>query len=242
MTDKKKQVPNPVEELGAALNPRYRILADTYLATWNKRKAGEAAGYSPAGRNYLKHFKRADVRAYIAARLADEVMSADEVLARLSDRARLSGDEFFVREPYDVAIYEARPLQEKIDSLQARVGALNAIDPELLKSRIEAAQTEIADLEVKLALDPDATFDYQIGTETRYRTVPSLEAARENGVLQFVEGAEYGPNGLKFKWTDPTKALELLGKHHKLFTEKVEHSGTVDHVIGIDFIVPGGDE
>lgn len=32
----------------------------------------------------------------------------------------------------------------------------------------------------------------------------------------------------KLKMNDKLKALELLGKHLKLFTEKVEHSGTID--------------
>ncbi|WP_288482364.1 terminase small subunit [uncultured Deinococcus sp.] len=228
------------DELGAALRPRDRVLADTYLATWNKRLAGEAAKYSEKGKKYLDRFKREDVRAYIAARLSEEVMSAEEVLARLSARARLSGEDFFEQQAYEVSVYEDRPLQLKIDNLEAQVGQMLAYDPEVLKPRVEKLQAQISELTVELALDPAATYRVQVGTETRYRTVPSLEAARRNGVLQFVEGAEYGPSGLKFKWADALRAQELLGKHHKLFTEKHEHSGRVGMVIGIDIVPPEG--
>lgn len=224
------------DELGAALLPRDRVLADTYLATWNKRLAGEEAKYSEKGKKYLQRFKRDDVRAYIAARLSEEVMSAEEVLARLSARARLSGEDFFEQQAYEVSVYEDRPLQLKIDNLEAQVGQLLKVDPELLKHRVERLQGEISELTVELALNPAATYRTQVGTETRYRTVPSLEAARRNGVLQFVEGVDNG----KFKWSDAIRPLELLGKHHKLFTEKHEHSGTVGMVIGIDIVAPEG--
>lgn len=228
--------PKTADELGAALLPRDRVLADTYLATWNKRLAGEAARYSEKGKKYLDRFKRTDVRGYIAARLSEEVMSAEEVLARLSARARLSGEDFFEQQPYEVSVYEDRPLQLKIDHLEAQVAQLLKVDPELLKHRVEKLQGQISELTVELALNPAATYSVQVGTETRYRTVPSLEAARRNGVLQFVDGAEYGPNGLKFKWADALRAQELLGKHHKLFTDKqeVEHSGgmTIQVVYG----------
>lgn len=234
------EVTGAAADLGRALHPNHRRLADMYLRmNMNKRAAARECGYSidksGSGANrYYMIFRREDVREYIAARLAEEVMGANEVLARLSERARLDGSDFFIEEEYEVAVYEARPLREKINLLEAKVGQLNRIDPGLLKAQIEKTQAEIADLEVKLALDPDATWDKQVGTETRKRTRHSLEAARANGVLQFVEGAEEGPNGLKFKWADPVKALELIGKHHKLFTDRTEHAGSIEH--GVKYI------
>lgn len=240
MTQPDANQPRTAAELGAALDPKYRRLADAFLANnMNKRAAARACGYainkSGSGANrYYMIFRREDVRAYIAARLVEEVMDANEVLARLSERARLDGSEFFLEEEYEVPVYEPRPLRERIDQLEAKVGQLQRIDPGLLKAQIEKTQAEIADLEVQLALDPEATYQKQVATETRTRTLPSLEAARDNGVLQFVESAEYGPNGLKFKWADPVKALELIGKHHKLFTDRTEHSGSLD--LGVKYI------
>ncbi|SMB93333.1 terminase small subunit [Deinococcus hopiensis] len=232
MTDAPKQP--TAEELGAALSDKDRVLADAYLATFNKRKAGIAVKYSENSKKYLFRFRRPDVQAYIKARLSEEVMSAEEVLARLSLRASIDGSDFFEQESYEVPVFEPRSIQELIDNAEAKVGRMNAIDPELLKSSIEMEQRRIADWEVQLAMDPDATYQKQVGTRTETRIVPSLKAAERNGVLQFVEGTEYGPNGLKFKWADPVKALELIGKHHKLFTERTEHSGSVD--LGVKYI------
>jgi len=234
------------EELGAALPkllPKHALFVEHYFAqALNAAAAARAAGYSPrdAGNRGYRILQRPDVQAHIQARMA-QYMPADEVMQRLTSLARTDGSQFLKEEPYEVPVFEARPLQEKIDLVNARIGQMNRIDPGMLKARIEAAQAEIAELEVQLALDPDATYQKQVGTETRTRVIPSLETAAENGVLFAVESAEYTQHGLKFKRQDPIKALELIGKHHKLFTDKVEHSGTVDAIIGIDFIMPGGD-
>jgi len=228
------------EELGAALTGKQLALAEAYLETFSPAVAGRMAKYENRS-NATRALKHKKVQAYLSARMADRCMPANEVLARLSSYARVTGDLLTKEEEYEVPVFEARPLREKIDALQARVGALNNIDPGLLKNRIEATQAEIAELEVQLALEPGATYQKQVGTETRTRIIPSLEAAAENGVLFAVDGLEYTQHGLKWKRVDSVKALELIGKHHKLFTEKVEHSGTVDAIIGIDFIMPGGD-
>lgn len=216
--------PQTADELGAALSAKQRTLAEAYLETMSIAQASKTAKYNcPAnGSRAMRHPK---VQAYLQARFAESCMSANEVLARLSQRASLGGDSFFEQQEYEVPVFEARPLQEKIDHLEAQVGQMLAIDPGVLKDAIAARQAQIAELGVQLAMDPEATWQKQVGTETKTRMVPSLEAAQRNGVLQFVEGAEYTREGLKFKWADPVKALELIGKHHKLFTEKHEHSG-----------------
>lgn len=225
------------DELGAALNPKHRALAEAYLQTFSVTRAGKLTTYKDAS-NAHRVYRRQDVQAYIQARMTAACMTANEVLARLSVRASLSGDDFFEEQEYEVPVYEARPLQEKIDHLEAQVGQMLAIDPGVLKDAIASRQAEIATLSVQLALDPEATWQQQVGTEMKVRMVPSLEAAQRNGVLQFVEGAEFTKDGLKFKWADPVRALELIGKHHKLFTEKHEHSGSVE-VLGIDYLLGG---
>ncbi len=41
------------------------------------------------------------------------------------------------------------------------------------------------------------------------------------------DGGEWEHETLEVELLDPQKALELIGKHHKLFTDKVEHEGEI---------------
>ena len=237
-------MPNePKVSEGAALlklSDRHAWFVEQYFASnMNACAAGRACNYkNPTEGPRL--LRRADISAHVAARMA-LFMTGNEVLQRLTALARTDGSQFMARQEYEVPIFEPYPLQDLVDNAQAKVERMMAIDPGLLKRQIEDEQSKIASWEVELAMNPRATYQKQVGTETRYRMVPSLEAAAENGVLFAVESAEYTQHGLKFKRQDPVKALELIGKHHKLFTEKVEHSGEVG-VIGIRVTPPAGAE
>ncbi|WP_019008967.1 terminase small subunit [Deinococcus aquatilis] len=222
-----------VDELGAALKPQHRLFVEHYFAVnLNQAAATRAAGYKDHRQGW-RILQRPEVQTYVQARMS-EYMPADEVMQRLTALARTGGDQFLKEEEYTVPVFEARPLQLKIDHLEAQVAQMHRIDPELLKGQIQRRQAEIADLEVQLALNPDATYETQTGTETRRRVVPSLEAAADHGVLFAIESVEYTQHGLKFKRQDNVRALELIGKHHKLFTDRTEHSGQVD--LGVKYI------
>jgi len=52
-----------------------------------------------------------------------------------------------------------------------------------------------------------------------------LEQARERGVLHLVKARSVTKEGERIELYDAQAALALLGKHHKLFTDKVEHTG-----------------
>jgi phage terminase small subunit len=212
---------------GAALpklSARHTVFVEQYFAcNLNASAASRACKYANLGEGW-RLLQREDVSAHVSARMA-QFMPANEVLQRLSALARTDGSQFMKREEYEVPVFEPRSLQERIDNAEAKVGRMMAIEPGLLKSQIETEQGKIAGWEVELALNPQATYQKQVGTEMRWRIVPSLEAAADNGVLFAIESAEYTQHGLKFKRQDNVKALELIGKHHKLFTDRTELSG-----------------
>lgn len=57
------------------------------------------------------------------------------------------------------------------------------------------------------------------------RTPAAIVAkAKYLGVSHLIKKISQGPNGITVELRDTQKALELIGKHHKLFTEKHEHS------------------
>ncbi|EYB67033.1 terminase small subunit [Deinococcus phoenicis] len=233
MTTEAEKQPPTAEELGAALLPKQRAFVEAFLQNFTVAAAGRQAGYSDKASAH-RVYKRLDVQAYIQARMSEACMPANEVLGRLSAYARVTGDQFTCEEEYEVPVYEARPLAEQMARLQNRVEQMLRIDPELLKGKIESLNAQIAELEVELAENPDATYQKQVGSKTRTRIVPSLEAAAENGVLFALESIEYGQHGLKWKRVSSVEALTLIGKHHKLFTERTEHSGSVD--LGVKYI------
>jgi len=138
-----------------------------FLCNMNASAAARACQY----RNYREGSRlmaRADIQAHIAARMS-QFMTGDEVLQRLTSLARTDGAQFMRREEYEVPVFEARPLQERIDHAQAKVARMLAIDPALLKRQVEEEQGKIAGWEVELALNPGATYQKQVGTEARWR-------------------------------------------------------------------------
>ena len=79
-----------------ALSEKRRAFVDFYLANgFNASKAAEAAGY--ANPRLAGHRLRTNdnIRAEIAARTARRAMTADEVLQRFGDRARVSIADFY---------------------------------------------------------------------------------------------------------------------------------------------------
>jgi len=56
-----------------------------------------------------------------------------------------------------------------------------------------------------------------------------LERAEETGAIDLIEELQHlEGGGVKFKLYSKLKALELIGKHLRLFVEKVEHSGKIE--------------
>ena len=55
-----------------------------------------------------------------------------------------------------------------------------------------------------------------------------LDKIREMGLGHLIKGISQTSGGIRVQWVDPQKALELMGRYHKLFTDRVEHSGSVE--------------
>lgn len=81
---------------GQRLSNKQRVFVAEYLKCWNSSEAARRAGYSRknANVNGPRLLANAGIKAAIEAELAEIKMSAAEVLARLSDQARGSMDDF----------------------------------------------------------------------------------------------------------------------------------------------------
>lgn len=78
------------------LTDKQRLFVDHYLACLNGAEAARRAGYADSGarQEACRLLTNADIRATIDAALADAAMPASEVLARLTEQARASMEEF----------------------------------------------------------------------------------------------------------------------------------------------------
>ena len=51
----------------------------------------------------------------------------------------------------------------------------------------------------------------------------NLEKIKELGIGHLIKKLSQTSTGIAIEWHNPQRALEMLGKHHKLFTERIEH-------------------
>ena len=70
------------------MRERWRIFAEAYLRCWNATKAAGEADYSYPGRQGHRLLKKVEIQEFIKTRIAEKIMSADEVLMRLGEQAR----------------------------------------------------------------------------------------------------------------------------------------------------------
>jgi phage terminase small subunit len=75
----------------------------------------------------------------------------------------------------------------------------------------------------------------EIGEEPYYYKDVELEITEnlEEEKQAAMAGIKQGANGIEVKLNDKVKALELIGRHLGMFTDKVEHSGAIGSEVNI---------
>jgi phage terminase small subunit len=148
-----------IEALLAELTDKERAFAVAYAACLNGAKAARAAHYSEASIYAIasENLRKPKIRAVIDALLGESVMPASETLARLTDHARGSMEDFLTVRGRGVTL--------------------------------------------------------------------DLKKATERGVLHLVKRYSKTKQGVSIELHDPQAALQLLGRHHKLFVDRTELTG-----------------
>ena len=82
------------EELAEKLNDKQIAFVEAYLRLWNATAAAKEAAYSHPGQQGERLLKKVEIADYIKARLREASLSADEVLMRLSEQARVNISDF----------------------------------------------------------------------------------------------------------------------------------------------------
>lgn len=94
----------------AKLKAQQQAFVEHYLETWNAAEAARRAGYSAktARQQGSRLLTKVDVRQAIEARLAGLSMGANEVLARLTDQASASMEDFVNPEKLGVRVVDLK--------------------------------------------------------------------------------------------------------------------------------------
>ncbi|AFD25815.1 terminase small subunit [Deinococcus gobiensis] len=207
-------LPPSADELGAALPPKQRRFADYYLGSTklNQSAAALKAGYKDH-REGWNLVRLPAVKAYIAARMAEapDVMSKDEVAARLTMEARntVDMDDFVTVAPtprtFWVPALEHQPVKDLAKDRGLQPEDLDVYDLDSAFGADNVSRTSDGDLLIKVAtIAQDVQIDWQ--------------AAKNAGAFSGLAMFKRHPDGtIEYKVKDTTKTLQLLGQLHNMF-------------------------
>lgn len=214
------------EALGAALSSRHRRFADTYLTNGlQPGAAGLACEYASRQEGH-RLLQREDIAAYVRARLDEAGWTTAEITRRLRYFAEGDMRDFLSVAPSERSYWVRADQHEEVREAAKRRG-LNASDLDNydlagIVGGENVAQTEDGILMVCIRkVDAEVVVDWR--------------AAEQSQALGRVKKIKLGRDGaVEFELHDPVKALELLGRAQKMFTDRTEHSGSVD--LGVKYI------
>ncbi|PJI55729.1 hypothetical protein CTI14_02290 [Methylobacterium radiotolerans] len=214
--------PLTAEELGAALTAKERKFADLYVGPCklNQSAAARGAGYKDHREGWAL-VRRPRVKAYIAALMAEneDVMSRAEVAMRLTLEARsiVDMDDFVHVAPTERSFWvparEHEPVRELAKSKKLHVDDLDLYDLEGHFGADHVSQTGDGEKLVKVVtISQDVEIDWA--------------AAKAAGAISGMAVLKKNRDGsIEYRVKDNTKALEMLGRLHNMFTDKVQVSG-----------------
>lgn len=125
------------------------------------------------------------------------------------------------------------------------MGAENLTKPDI-KAEIDAriAEKAMSADEVLIRLGEQARGD--IGEFLTFHDgikLPLIDIAKAQDKTHLIKKLKYRDGQIEFELHDAQSALVQLGKHHGLFTDKVEHSGKIESPIQfVDIVRPESDE
>lgn len=185
------------------LTGKQRAFADYYLETLNAAESARRAGYAAPHVEGAKNLAKPRIREYLEEHFKERGMSAQEVIARLTEQARADIGAFVKAVPRSATI-DVRGMQN--------AGLIDMID------KLHVAENGV---EVKFR-DPTKTGDAQrfvkfVGAELYV----DFDAMKQAGMTHLVKEVRQTKYGIEVKLHDAQAALGQLGRYHALFLDRV---------------------
>ncbi len=216
-----------------------------YIKDFNGTRSAIKAGYSrdSAAEIASENLRKPHIAKWINQLLAEKTLSAPETLKSISDIARSDLKDYFVvtkttrRQKISISLAEyIERLEEEIDTqqyihdIEASEGLLGegeALDKNIAEHKRDQnrRKRQLVPHRVRLAKEPEARII--VDGPDELVEIADLDLARlvqdkDAGKIKSFSSTEHGP---KVEMYAADSALALVGKHHKLFTEKIEHAG-----------------
>lgn len=202
------------------LDAKRRRFVDAFLgeAKFNAVRAAEIAGYSTPAKQGSRIRNHPAVAAAIYERLDELAMPAQEVLAHLAAIGRGSLRDFIDVNPeyLEPTAEMYRPGDRCPRCEKERPDSVTVLRMGTVTDLTTGAQRQ--ELLCQLCMDgwkPRQVSPWRL----------NLVKAKQRNQLQLLSELSFTECGPKIKLHDRLKALELIGKTHKLFVERQEHSG-----------------
>lgn len=228
----------------------------------NATKAAKAAGYSPDTARQMgsENLSKPDIAAAVEAGL-EQVMGRNEVRARTAEVAAATMEDFLSieRVPYTDEVFMDVPealdlitdtiadLSEELDSADEERSAW--IGKEIkrlrrLERRCERARDKAEDSEEDedapasgRSRKRDAQVLVDIEWKTRVVVRIDLERARDAGKLHLLKKVKETKYGMEIELYDAAAARELLGKHYRLWGDRLALENPDGTPLPIKFII-----
>ncbi len=117
------------------------------------------------------------------------------------------------------------------DNVLAVIGSKNIRKPKIraeIDSRLAEAAMSADEVLYRLTLQAQSDFGEFLKLNEDGSWAFDFEKIKAHGHL--VKKVGYSKDGVRVELHDAQSALALLGKYHKLFTDRIEHGGTVTQV------------
>ena len=215
------------EALAAIRTPRLRAFVERYLETLNQSKAARLAGYSEKTAHAIgfENLRKPDVALAVELGMAERTMGQSEVLARIDEIARATFDDFITLEEVEYSERIPIPAFQRRELLRARAAdaleqAESTAEPENAVAWRKIAQD--AELEIeRLPENPLETIT--VLGEVRRAVVARVDLVKAErlGKLHLIKKLKQTDRGLEVELYQMDNALRDLGRHYKLFSDRV---------------------
>ncbi|MVN88276.1 hypothetical protein GO986_16140 [Deinococcus sp. HMF7620] len=249
MTQPDTDTPKTYKQLLADLTPKQKKFVREYVREPNGAKAAIAAGYSEDSARQIasENLTKPNIAAAVEAGF-EQVMGRNEVRARTAEVAAGSMEDFLTieRVPYLEPVH--LPAEEAIDLLNDTIAELSEELDSAKEDRSDWITKELRRLnravrkcERALAkADPEeGDPEVSIEAEWKERVVVriDLEKAKNAGKLHLVKKLKETKFGLEIELHDAAAARELLGKHYRLWGDRLALENPDGSPLPIKFIV-----